>query len=165
MNTFYNNVNNIIIKYHHDLNGLPKSNLITYILKDGHYYGFYTTENMDMVDDNSYLFTGDSIEIPIDVSKLLLCPNINPKRKITNYSVANNGSRLYVKTYFKTSENKFKVNCLYHSDKTPSMHVEVEKGIFHCFTCNASGTILKLANKIRASECRQTEHISTFGVK
>lgn len=36
----------------------------------------------------------------------------------------------------------FKGRCPFHNEKTPSFHVVPEKGIFHCFGCKASGSII-----------------------
>lgn len=32
--------------------------------------------------------------------------------------------------------------CPFHDDRNPSMHVDEEKGLFHCFSCGAGGDIL-----------------------
>ncbi|MGF1572597.1 MAG: DNA primase [Sumerlaeia bacterium] len=36
----------------------------------------------------------------------------------------------------------FKGKCPFHNEKTPSFHVVPEKGIFHCFGCKASGSVI-----------------------
>ncbi|MEZ4547751.1 MAG: CHC2 zinc finger domain-containing protein [Thermodesulfobacteriota bacterium] len=32
--------------------------------------------------------------------------------------------------------------CPFHDDRNPSMHIDEEKGLFHCFSCGAGGDIL-----------------------
>jgi DNA primase len=38
---------------------------------------------------------------------------------------------------------KYKGLCPFHAEKTPSFHVDPEKGFFHCFGCHAGGDIFK----------------------
>src|SRR5712692_6406780 len=37
----------------------------------------------------------------------------------------------------------FKGLCPFHSEKTPSFHVNQDKGFFHCFGCGAGGDVIK----------------------
>jgi DNA primase len=37
----------------------------------------------------------------------------------------------------------YKGLCPFHSEKTPSFHVNPDKGFFHCFGCNAGGDVFK----------------------
>src|SRR2546422_5562736 len=37
----------------------------------------------------------------------------------------------------------YKGLCPFHSEKTPSFHVDPEKGFFHCFGCNVGGDVFK----------------------
>lgn len=34
--------------------------------------------------------------------------------------------------------------CPYHTDKHPSMSIDIRNGLYHCFSCGASGSIVKL---------------------
>ena len=35
----------------------------------------------------------------------------------------------------------YKGLCPFHSEKTPSFHVDPDKGFFHCFGCHAGGDV------------------------
>ena len=37
----------------------------------------------------------------------------------------------------------YKGLCPFHGEKTPSFHVDPEKGFFHCFGCNVGGDVFK----------------------
>ena len=43
-----------------------------------------------------------------------------------------------------TPHSQMMVACPYHQEKTPSLSISLEKGIFHCFGCGEKGTIAKL---------------------
>jgi len=43
----------------------------------------------------------------------------------------------------KRSGRTYKGLCPFHSEKTPSFHVDPDKGFFHCFGCNAGGDVFK----------------------
>src|SRR5260221_11142730 len=38
---------------------------------------------------------------------------------------------------------KYKGLCPFHAEKTPSFHVDPDKGFFHCFGCGAGGDVFK----------------------
>lgn len=38
--------------------------------------------------------------------------------------------------------------CPFHEDTTPSLHVDAEKGLFHCFGCEASGDVFEFVMKV-----------------
>jgi DNA primase len=38
---------------------------------------------------------------------------------------------------------KYKGLCPFHNEKTPSFHVDEAKGLYHCFGCKESGTVVK----------------------
>lgn len=43
----------------------------------------------------------------------------------------------------KRAGTTYKGLCPFHSEKTPSFHVNPEKGFFHCFGCNTGGDVFK----------------------
>ena len=44
-------------------------------------------------------------------------------------------------TSVKKSGRGFVALCPFHDDKNPSMHIDEDKGLFHCFSCGAGGDI------------------------
>ena len=42
----------------------------------------------------------------------------------------------------KTGAN-YKGLCPFHGEKTPSFHVDRDKGLFHCFGCSVGGDVIK----------------------
>ena len=43
----------------------------------------------------------------------------------------------------KRAGKTYKGLCPFHGEKTPSFHVDAERGFFHCFGCNAGGDVFK----------------------
>src|SRR3954467_15471645 len=43
----------------------------------------------------------------------------------------------------KRAGRTYKGLCPFHSEKTPSFHVDPEKGFFHCFGCSVGGDVFK----------------------
>jgi DNA primase len=43
----------------------------------------------------------------------------------------------------KRAGSTYKGNCPFHSEKTPSFHVNPDKGFFHCFGCGVGGDVFK----------------------
>jgi DNA primase len=48
--------------------------------------------------------------------------------------------------------NQFMACCPFHEDKHPSLSINVEKGLFHCFGCDESGDIFTFRMRL--------EHVS-----
>lgn len=40
------------------------------------------------------------------------------------------------------------VLCIFHSEKTPSLSIDLEKGVFHCFGCGVGGGVKKFAELV-----------------
>src|SRR6187399_3586355 len=47
----------------------------------------------------------------------------------------------------KRAGKTYKGLCPFHGEKTPSFHVDPERGFFHCFGCNASGDAIKFVQE------------------
>lgn len=47
----------------------------------------------------------------------------------------------------KQSGSSIKACCPFHSEKTPSFHINVAKGFYHCFGCGESGDVFKFVQK------------------
>ena len=62
--------------------------------------------------------------------------------------------------YHYRSGNNIMLNCIFHSEKTPSMGVNFKKGVFHCFSCEVTGNIAKLGRALFEGE---TEIEEDFG--
>jgi len=54
--------------------------------------------------------------------------------------------------YYFRSGNNIMLNCIFHSEKTPSLGVDFKKRVFHCFTCGAVGNITKLKKALFEGE-------------
>ncbi|MCH2095199.1 MAG: CHC2 zinc finger domain-containing protein [Rhodobacteraceae bacterium] len=42
----------------------------------------------------------------------------------------------------KPGTKQVKINCPFHDDSTPSLSINLEKGIYNCFGCPAEGNVL-----------------------
>jgi CHC2 zinc finger len=40
------------------------------------------------------------------------------------------------------------VQCVFHSDRTPSLSIDLDKGVFHCFGCGAQGGVTRFAELV-----------------
>lgn len=48
----------------------------------------------------------------------------------------------------KKSGRRYRGLCPFHQEKTPSFHVDPERGLFHCFGCGAGGDIFDFAMRV-----------------
>lgn len=44
--------------------------------------------------------------------------------------------------------------CPFHQDKNPSMSVNPEKGVYHCFTCGAQGSLIDFCMNLKGLSCK-----------
>ena len=49
----------------------------------------------------------------------------------------------------------FAGRCPWHDDKEPSLSVDREKGLYHCFGCGESGDVVSLVQKVRGVGFRE----------
>jgi DNA primase len=69
--------------------------------------------------------------------------NASFERVLTHYKLESRGSGV-----------QRSVRCPFHPDKRPSCRVELDKKIFHCFSCEASGNILEFVAKLEDADLR-----------
>ena len=63
----------------------------------------------------------------------------------------------------KKSGSGYKVLCPFHDDKSPSMHINDEKGLYHCFVCKAGGNLVQFIKEFKNLTYPETlEEISIF---
>lgn len=48
----------------------------------------------------------------------------------------------------KVNRNKVTAHCPFHKDKTPSFGIDLQRGIYNCFSCGKSGTLASLAYEL-----------------
>jgi hypothetical protein len=66
------------------------------------------------------------------------------KERATISSIASH----YIDIPVSRNSVKKAVLCPFHADKNPSMFLSDEKGLFHCFSCKASGDMIKFVQDI-----------------
>ena len=91
--------------------------------------------------------------MPNDFGKISFNKNIveRPPNRILAQEVV---SRLHIKMEHLSfsSPEEWKCHCPFHSDRTPSMYINPEKFIYHCFQCGGSGSLYQLYKKITGGE-------------
>lgn len=71
--------------------------------------------------------------------------------------------RLHIKSQWKESSwtGDVPCHCPFHEDKTPSMFIHIEKGVYNCFSCGNKGTIASLYRDITGSSLYKDLNIPT----
>jgi hypothetical protein len=57
-------------------------------------------------------------------------------------------------TVCEPRNGKLMVSCPLHEDKSPSMSVDVAKGLWKCFSCNQGGTVIDLHMRLTGLSCK-----------
>ena len=83
--------------------------------------GRYPTQ----IDDGQFFFSGDYFMESVDIFNILNILNIDTKGRTSGNIV---------------------VHCptIGHDDSNPSCSISLDKGLYHCFSCGASGTLASL---------------------
>ena len=55
--------------------------------------------------------------------------------------------KILLDSKFKVAGKNYKMLCLWHDEKTPSLTISTGNNCFHCFGCGKSGTIEELELK------------------
>ncbi len=63
-------------------------------------------------------------------------------QELTEHASASISNVIGVATSLKKTGKDYVGLCVFHEEKTPSLHVNNEKGCYHCLGCNASGNAL-----------------------
>jgi len=64
---------------------------------------------------------------------------------------------------FSVTGNEYRYFCVRgHDRRTPSLHVNYQKGVFHCFGCGWSGTLRALAEELGIMEGEVSEQTSKY---
>lgn len=75
------------------------------------------------------------------------------RREISLYAISRLG--LKAKNLISPNTSQTMVSCPFHSDKSPSMGIDINKGVAHCFSCSWSGSIEKLYKELTNKNLRK----------
>jgi DNA primase len=56
--------------------------------------------------------------------------------------------RRYTEEVEEKGDGEYMCRCLFHKDHRPSMSVNADKGVYHCFSCGASGNLFKFVSEM-----------------
>lgn len=88
------------------------------------------------------------------------------RRDLTLYAISRLG--LKMKTTITPNTRQVMVSCPFHTDKSPSMGIDIDRGVAHCFSCSWSGSIEKLYKELTNRSLRKDmgytdDPFSSFG--
>ena len=75
------------------------------------------------------------------------------RRDLTLYAISRLG--LKMKTTITPNTRQVMVSCPFHTDKSPSMGIDIDRGVAHCFSCSWSGGIEKLYKELTNRNLRK----------
>ena len=75
------------------------------------------------------------------------------RREMTLYAISRLG--LKSKSTITPNTHQVMVSCPFHKDKSPSMGIDVLRGVAHCFSCSWSGSIEKLYKELTNGNLRK----------
>ena len=75
------------------------------------------------------------------------------RREMTLYAISRLG--LKSKSLITPNIQQVMVSCPFHKDKSPSMGIDVARGVAHCFSCSWSGSIEKLYKELTNGNLRK----------
>lgn len=75
------------------------------------------------------------------------------RREMTLYAISRLG--LKSKSPITPNTHQVMVSCPFHKDKSPSMGIDVLRGVAHCFSCSWSGSIEKLYKELTNGNLRK----------
>ena len=72
-------------------------------------------------------------------------------------------SALGIRTARRVTEytKDIQCNCPFHEDRKPSMGINLDTGVYHCFSCNRSGTVEGLYKELTGNSFYKTFNIKT----
>ena len=63
--------------------------------------------------------------------------------------------RRYTEEMEDKGDGEYMCRCLFHEDRKPSMSVTAAKGLYHCFSCGASGNLFKFVSEMEGLTFRE----------
>lgn len=140
MTYFMNNNNNVLVSYN-----LDKTRSQISFVDNGITYNF----NFRDWNRKEYIFIGPRLQLPSsEFLRSITGMNQSVKTNISNYFVTKDKIEAIREYFQKQTENKFVAKCVFHADRHPSMSVDLDRGLFNCFSCRMGGSVVRLHKKI-----------------